>query len=216
MGLVATPQTHIFPIGTGAIDLGATQDYLNSLSGFGMTPVGSMPENVVQLPFPSPLQSLVPLNTAPPSPFSLGALSGPAGGPAGLSMGISGYGTAKTPGLSFGAVAPAGSATAATAGAATTSNDSAKPGFWGWLDQHSGGLESLAKGISGIASIWNAAQQNKIARQSLALSKQQYQTNLANSIKSYNTALEDRLRSRYAQTGQGSAAADAAIAANKL
>jgi hypothetical protein len=70
-------------------------------------------------------------------------------------------------------------------------------------------------GIGAIGGLWGAIQQNKIAKQQLALSKEAYNTNMNNTIKTYNTALEDRIRARYTMEGR-SDQADAYIDENKL
>lgn len=70
-------------------------------------------------------------------------------------------------------------------------------------------------GIGAIGGLWGAIQQNKIAKQQLALSKEAYNTNMNNTIKTYNTALEDRIRARYTMEGRADQA-DGYIADNKL
>lgn len=78
------------------------------------------------------------------------------------------------------------------------------------------GIGSLAKGIGGLGALWMGFQQNKLAQDALSFQKEAYQTNLANSIGSYNMTLEDRIRSRYAQEGRSAAAADRYISKHKL
>ena len=70
-------------------------------------------------------------------------------------------------------------------------------------------------GIGAIGGLWGAIQQNKIAKQQLALSKEAYNTNMNNTIKTYNTALEDRIRARYTMEGRADQA-DGYIEDNKL
>ena len=70
-------------------------------------------------------------------------------------------------------------------------------------------------GIGAIGGLWGAIQQNKIAKQQLALSKEAYNTNMNNTIKTYNTALEDRIRARYTMEGRADQA-DSYIDENKL
>ncbi len=70
-------------------------------------------------------------------------------------------------------------------------------------------------GLSAIGGLWGAIQQNKIAKQQLALSREAYNTNMNNTIKTYNTALEDRIRARYTMEGR-SDQADAYIDEHKL
>ncbi len=79
-----------------------------------------------------------------------------------------------------------------------------------------GGAASMVLGgLETLGTLWGAFQQNKLARKSLKFQKQAFQTNLANSTKVYNTALEDRIRARYATEGR-SEQADAKIRENRL
>lgn len=79
-----------------------------------------------------------------------------------------------------------------------------------------GGAASIALGgLQTLGSIWNSFQQMKLAKKTLKFQKNAFKTNLANSTKVYNTALEDRIRARYATEGR-SEEADAKIAANQL
>lgn len=79
-----------------------------------------------------------------------------------------------------------------------------------------GGTASIALGgLQTLGTLWGAFQQNKLAKKSLKLQETAYKTNLANSTKVYNTALEDRIRARYATEGR-SGQADAKIAENRL
>ena len=71
-------------------------------------------------------------------------------------------------------------------------------------------------GIGAIGGLWGSIQQNKIAKQQLTLSRDAFETNMRNSIQSYNTTLEDRIRARYAMEGRGSGEADAYLDANRL
>ena len=70
-------------------------------------------------------------------------------------------------------------------------------------------------GIGAIGGLWGAIQQNKIAKQQLALSREAYNTNMNNTIKTYNTALEDRIRARYVMEGRADQA-DGYIDEHKL
>ena len=62
------------------------------------------------------------------------------------------------------------------------------------------GLQKLSLGmdtIRGLTNLWLGAQQNRLARDNFNLQKGVLDTNLANQIASYNTALEDRVAGRY-------------------
>lgn len=71
-------------------------------------------------------------------------------------------------------------------------------------------------GLQSLAGIFNSLQANKLANQQFKFTKDVTNTNLNNSIKSYNTALGDRANSRYFTQNQSQADADAYIAANRL
>lgn len=57
-------------------------------------------------------------------------------------------------------------------------------------------------GLGSLAGIWGAAQQNKLAKEQFSFQKDVTNTNLNNSIKSYNSSLEDRLNSRGVAEGR--------------
>jgi hypothetical protein len=66
-----------------------------------------------------------------------------------------------------------------------------------------GGVASVALGgLQSLGSLWNSFQQQKLAKKSLKFQKDAFKTNLERSAKVYNTALEDRIRSRYATEGR--------------
>lgn len=78
-------------------------------------------------------------------------------------------------------------------------------------------LQTGFQGLATLGNLWGAFQGNKLARKQLALSTDAYNTNLTNSIKSYNTQLEDRIRGRHSPTNAiGQAEATKQIEANKL
>ena len=62
------------------------------------------------------------------------------------------------------------------------------------------GLQRLTAGMSlagNLANIWNGLSQNRLAQDNFDFQKGVMNTNLANQIASYNTALEDRVSGRY-------------------
>ena len=74
-------------------------------------------------------------------------------------------------------------------------------GFFGKI----GGLEGLgtiAKGLASLGGVYAALKGVGLARDQLDFSKRTYDTNLANSTKSYNTTLEDRARARFITEGR--------------
>ncbi|RUX60168.1 hypothetical protein [Mesorhizobium sp. M7A.F.Ca.CA.002.12.1.1] len=82
-----------------------------------------------------------------------------------------------------------------------------------------GGMDALKLGLGGlqtIGSLWQAWEANKLAKQQFSMQKNVAQTNLTNQISSYNTALEDKINSRYVTEGKTGDQAAAYIASHKL
>lgn len=86
------------------------------------------------------------------------------------------------------------------------------------LFNENGGLNvgNIASLLGSIGSIYGAMKSYGLAKDSLDFSKETFKTNLANQTKSYNTALEDRARSRYAQEGGSQSDADDYVRKNRL
>lgn len=88
----------------------------------------------------------------------------------------------------------------------------ASPGFFA-----PGGMGQFALGaIQTLGSLWNSFQQHKLAKQSFQFQKDAFNTNLQNQEQSYNTALEDRIRSRYVNEGRSQSEADAYLKDHSL
>ena len=66
--------------------------------------------------------------------------------------------------------------------------------FW----SKDGGANMLLGGVHVLCNLWAAYQARKMAKEQMAFARGQWNTNLANQTKTYNTALEDRIRGRYA------------------
>lgn len=79
-----------------------------------------------------------------------------------------------------------------------------------------GAAGQIGQGIGALGGLWGAFQQNRLAEETLDFQKEAYQTNLEGTSKSYNTALEDRIRSRYAAEGKSSAEADKYLKKNSM
>lgn len=74
-------------------------------------------------------------------------------------------------------------------------------GGWDW-GKIGSGINIGMQGLSALGGLWGAYQSNKLARDNFNFTKSVTNTNLDNQIKSYNTSLEDRARSRAVMEGQ--------------
>lgn len=72
------------------------------------------------------------------------------------------------------------------------------------------------QGLNTLGNLWGAWQSNKLAKDQLNFTKMITNTNLNNQMQAYNTALEDRSRSRAAVEGQSAEQAAAYVSANRL
>lgn len=129
---------------------------------------------------------------------------------------------ALTPSLQFGEGIniPSNSTLSGQFGVLPNQTQQLQPGQFGNLFGGKGGFGSnLQLGLGALQTVgglWQAYNANKLAKESIGLQKQAYQENSANQKKSYNTALEDRIRARYATEGKSDAQADNYINENKL
>lgn len=71
-------------------------------------------------------------------------------------------------------------------------------------------------GMQTLGNLYMAFQANKLAKKQFSFQKDFANQNLANSIQSYNTTLEDRIRSRAVTEGRASGYADEYLSKNKL
>ncbi len=79
------------------------------------------------------------------------------------------------------------------------------------------GTGQLALGAIGtIGNLWGAFQAQKLAQKQFSFQKDITETNLANSIKSYNTTLEDRIKARSFVQGDSNSDTDKYIKQNSL
>lgn len=78
------------------------------------------------------------------------------------------------------------------------------------------GLSTILKGLGSIGQIFTAMKGLKIAKEQLAFSKEAYQTNLKNQTQTYNTSLEDRIRSRYYTEGKSADQVSSYLAKHSL
>lgn len=118
-----------------------------------------------------------------------------------------GYGMPTASSLQFGNM-PAGNPITTTQDLQTGVDD-----VLGW---NANTLKLGLSGLNTLGNLWGAWQSNKLARDQLNFTKDVTNTNLNNSIQSYNTSLEDRARARAAMEGQSNAEAQAYIDKNRL
>lgn len=71
-------------------------------------------------------------------------------------------------------------------------------------------------GLQTLGSLWMGLKQMKLANKQFNFSRDMANTNLANQMKTYNTALSDRARSRGFTEGQSQGQIDSYTAANSL
>jgi hypothetical protein len=91
-----------------------------------------------------------------------------------------------------------------------------KPGIWGPDGFNLNSIKSIADIIGGFMGLSQVKKANQLARESFNFQKDAYNTNLANSIKSYNMALEGRTNARYRMEGRPQDEAEAYITKNRL
>lgn len=72
------------------------------------------------------------------------------------------------------------------------------------------------QGVSTLGNLWGAWQSNKLAKDQLNFTKDYANRNLHNQTKAYNTALEDRARSRAMVEGQSATQQQSYIDRNRL
>lgn len=79
-----------------------------------------------------------------------------------------------------------------------------------------GTAKAAIAGLQTIGNLWSAFQGQKLAKEQFGFAKDMANANLANQIKSYNTALSDRINSRAVATGMSNEERDAYISKNSL
>lgn len=79
-----------------------------------------------------------------------------------------------------------------------------------------GGIQGILGGIQAIGNLWAAFQSAKLAKKQFKFTKDITNTNLANQIQSYNTALTDRITSRAHMQGMSKDEANAYLSAHSL
>ena len=84
--------------------------------------------------------------------------------------------------------------------------------FW----SKDGGAGLILGGVQVLGNLWSTYQQHKMAKDQMSFAREQWDTNLANQTQTYNTALEDRIRSRHFTEGKSGGETDAYLDKNRL
>jgi hypothetical protein len=85
-------------------------------------------------------------------------------------------------------------------------------GFW----SKDGGAGLVLGGVQVLGNLWSSLQAHKMAKEQMSFAREQWNTNLANQTQTYNTALEDRIRGRYATGTRSEEQLTNEIAKNRL
>lgn len=88
-------------------------------------------------------------------------------------------------------------------------------GFWNGM----GGMQGFAgllQGLGGLGQVYTSLNGLGLAKDQMEMQRDAYQTNLANSTKSYNTELTDRAQTRFRTEGRSQAELDAYVRKNAL
>ena len=96
--------------------------------------------------------------------------------------------------------------------AATGAQAGQGSGFW----SKDGGAGMVLGGIQVLGNLWSSYQAHKMAKEQMSFAREQWDTNLHNQTQTYNTALEDRIRSRHHTEGRGTGETDAYLAEHSL
>lgn len=131
---------------------------------------------------------------------------------------IPNYGAMTTPNYQFQSTGGLGLQIPQTTPASPASVLGTDPSGSGSFD-FGANIPTLRMGLSGLntlGNLWGAWQANNLAKDQLNFTKSVTNTNLNNSIQSYNTALSDRARARGFTEGQSDSQVSDYITANSL
>lgn len=92
----------------------------------------------------------------------------------------------------------------------------AQGGGLGNLWGENGAINTVLGGVQVLGNLWNSFQQHKMAKQQMAFAREQWDTNLQNQTQTYNTALEDRIRSRHFTEGRSGGETDSYLKKHSL
>jgi hypothetical protein len=102
-----------------------------------------------------------------------------------------------------------------TPGAGVPGANPTSPGLAG-LGWNIGTGQLVLGGLSSLGNLWSGIQAQNLAKQQFNFSKDFANANLANQIRSYNTRLEDRARSRQSIEGTPQSVTDEYVARNRM
>lgn len=134
--------------------------------------------------------------------------------PADLNFGATNTAGASNPAASY--LQSQGSVGLDWSGNSAVRPGAAAPGGMGGLGFNMDTAKLALGGLQTIGSLWQAWEANKLAKDQFKFQKDFANTNLANSIQSYNTTLEDRGRTRAFAESQDPAMAQAYLDKNRL
>lgn len=126
------------------------------------------------------------------------------------------FNSAATPGLNYQPGQSIGMDFSSGGNPATAMTGASGAGALGGLGMNIPTFQLGLGALGSLANIYGGFQANKLAKDQLSFTKSVTNTNLNNQIKSYNTQLEDRARSRAVAENRDSASADEYIEKNKL
>ncbi len=184
--------------------------YQSPQLSYGGAPIDAMAMNYGQIPATS-------YNVASPTTGATTGMASPAVAPVVMPTGAgspmtgvaSGVGTPVTPMTNAGGT---GTGVAPVAGGQQNLGNNL---LWNGTGENRtlnyDGMQMIAGGLQTIGNLYMAWQQNKLAKDSLQLQRDNYETNLANQTTSYNNSLEDRIRGRYTRSQQNDPAIQAQI-----
>lgn len=144
--------------------------------------------------------------------FDFGSNTGGLGNAAISQQALGGGGTSGIDFSDLGQTAGVGGVNIPNIGGAGTSG-----GLFGGLGGFlgGGGAQAGLGALQSLGGLWSSYQSSKLAKEAIDFQKEAYETNLGDTRQTYNTALEDRIRARYATEGR-SGQADAYIEKNSL
>lgn len=160
---------------------------------------------------------------APALPMDMGQVAGTppvmaaTPGTGGLAPSLSYGSSAPSPTMDVGAAAEAILGGGAGGGAGGSDFGLwGKLGLWDQSGLNWDTVQGIGQGVGALGNMWNAWQQNRLARDQFDFTKEAYNTNLDNQVQTYNTSLEDRTKARNSYLGRPASDTRAYMASHRL